>query len=127
MREVAVVLDREHRPIWWHDPAGSSAVALPDSRDLWEVLWTERARISGVAHSHPGRGDPAPSAEDLSTFAACEDGLGMRLQWWIATLDHVLCFDWIGPMRYDFQGRPPASPHETAAWLHALRERSQLT
>lgn len=127
MREIAVVLDRDHRPLWWHVPPGVSQVAIPDSRDLWEILWTERARISGVAHSHPGLGRPEPSDEDLSTFAACEDGLGTRLQWWIATRDEVVCFDWIGPARYDFRGRAPQSIHETAAWLEPLRKRSGLT
>lgn len=126
MREVAVVIDRENKPLWWHVPRGASAVALPDSRDLWEVLWTERARISGVAHSHPGRGIPTPSPEDLTTFAACEDGLGLRLSWWIATADRAYCFDWIGPLRYDFRGREARSAEETAAWLSALRERSSL-
>lgn len=125
MIEVAVVLDRARRPLWWHVPPGATSVALPDSRDLWEVLWSERHRLLGLAHLHPGRGEPVPSAEDLTTFAACEDGLGVRLEWWIATEDRARCFDWIGPMRYDFRGREARSADETAAWLGALRSRGR--
>lgn len=124
--EVAVVLDRERQPLYWHAPAGATGVALPDSRDLWQVLWAERDRLCGVAHSHPGRGEPWPSTEDLSTFAACEAGLGRRLEWWIATGDRVRCFAWRGPARYDYQGREPICAEETAGWLDALRDRSLL-
>ena len=41
--------------------------------------------LAGVAHSHPGGGIPTPSWEDLTTFAAVEDGLGQRLVWWIVS------------------------------------------
>ncbi|MEQ1501228.1 MAG: Mov34/MPN/PAD-1 family protein [Myxococcota bacterium] len=119
--EVAVVLDRDHQVLFWHRPPDATSVALPDSRTLWDVLWAERERLGGVAHSHPGSGEPWPSREDLTTFAACEAGLGRRLGWWIATADRVARFDWIGPARYAYSGRGPTTAAETAAWLEPLR------
>ncbi|HHO53965.1 MAG TPA: hypothetical protein ENK18_24615 [Deltaproteobacteria bacterium] len=123
MIEVAVVLDRQHRPLHWHEPPDADAAALPDSRDLWEALWAARAQLSGVAHSHLHRGRPAPSWTDLTTFAACEAGLGVRLSWWIVTLDDASCFTHRGPGRYDYTGRT-AIDQETAAWIAELRRRS---
>lgn len=124
MIEVAVVLDDAHRPLFWHEPPGAHATALPDSRTLWEVLWTERHRLGGVAHLHPGRGEPAPSPEDLTTFAACEAGLGRRLGWWIATADQVRRFAWAGPDRLGYAGRSPGEA-EIEAWVAELRRRGQ--
>jgi hypothetical protein len=124
MIETAVVLDERRTPLHWHEPVGASVAALPDSRDLWDVLWANRERISGVAHSHPGGGPPRPSWEDLTTFAACEAGLGRRLEWWIATSDAVTCYTFRGPGRTDYAGRDPASPDETSAWLAELGHRS---
>lgn len=125
MIEVAVVLDLDRRPLWWHAPPSATSVSLPDSRALWDVLWTHRAALSGVAHTHPGDGEPAPSREDLTTFAAVEAGLGRRLEWWIATADRVRCFAWSGPTRYAYSGREVSSLAETADWLAELRARSR--
>jgi hypothetical protein len=68
--EAGVVVDRAGLPLHWHIPEGRTAGALPDSALLWDVLWTRRHELAGFAHSHPGRGAPAPSTADLSTFAA---------------------------------------------------------
>ena len=125
MIEVAVVLDRERRPIHWHAPSEATSVSLRDSRSLWEVLWARRAELSGVAHSHPGAGEPLPSQEDLTTFAGVEAGLGLRLEWWITSADRVRCFAYSGPTRYAYAGREPASDLETADWLAELRVRSR--
>jgi hypothetical protein len=121
--EVAVVLDRERRPLFWHEPEGAGPAALPDSRALWDVLWAERHRLSGVAHLHPGRGGVAPSREDLTTFAACEAGLGVRLEWWIASADRVRCFGWAGAGPHDYQGREANNEAEIEGWLEELRRR----
>ncbi len=43
-----------------------------------------------MAHSHPGVGRPAPSHEDVTTFAAVEASLGCRLDWWIASRDELV-------------------------------------
>ncbi len=88
------------------------------------MLWQAREGLGGVAHSHPHHGPPAPSWEDLTTFSACEAGLGVRLEWWIATLDEVRCFTFCGPGRYDYTGRA-AADQETAGWLAELRRRSR--
>jgi len=92
MREVAVVLSNLGKPIFWHDPAGSNRGAIPDSSSLWNCLWQNRDILYGVAHTHPGSGQPGPSQTDTTTFSAIEKALGKRLFWPIVTLDHVGIF-----------------------------------
>lgn len=124
MLETAAVIARDGRVLHWHTPEGRSHVALPDSRALWEVLWQHRAEVAGIAHSHPGTGVPRPSWEDLTTFAACEDGLGVRLSWWIATQDQLRCFRWQGPDRFRYRALLVATPDPD--WLLYLREQSHF-
>jgi hypothetical protein len=122
--EAAVVVDLNGQPIFWHTPPGSSAVYLPDSRQLWDVLWENRKNLAGVAHSHPGHGIPVPSWEDVTTFDAIERGLGIRLVWWITTMDACDAFVYDdnvvsakGPYNYvrrPLEGQP--------TWLRRLRE-----
>lgn len=121
MLEVAVVVGVGGEVLHWHLPPGRSAVSIPDSRGLWDVLWTHREVVAGVAHTHP-RGLAVASQEDLTTFAACEAGLGRRLDWWVATPDAVACFVWVGPEGTDYQGQPVAD--ETLPWLSELRKLS---
>ncbi len=102
MREAAVVLDRDLSPIYWHLPENRTTVSIPDSDLLWDVLWDNRARLYGVAHSHPGRGLTTPSLEDLTTFSAIERGLGIRLVWPIVTQDACVSCWWEGPGKYDY-------------------------
>jgi len=89
MIEVGVVLGTNNESIYWHLPQNSSAVCLPDSRELWDVLWENRDRVSGFAHIHPWVGRPWPSDTDLTTFIAVENALGKSIIWWIATLDKL--------------------------------------
>lgn len=103
MMETLVVVDTELRPIFWHEPNGRSSVSIPDTRDLWDVLWQSRDRLRGVAHSHPGSGVPCPSREDLTTFAAIEAALGARLTWWITSRDTLVELCWRGPDRFDYE------------------------
>jgi hypothetical protein len=124
--EAAVVVARDGSPIRWHLPPGRSAVGIPDTRELWDVLWANLDRLAGVAHSHPGAGRPRPSHEDVTTFAACDSALGRRLSWWIATSDALSLFTWRGPGRYDYVGEPiecDGLPH--THWLHELRRLTQ--
>jgi len=124
MMEAAVVVAADGSVLHWHQPAGRSAMSLPDSRDLWEVIWAHRGLIAGIAHTHPGSGWPRPSWEDVTTFAACEDGLGRRLSWWIATSDRVRRYHWSGPRKHDYAGGFPVGP---TPWLGHLRVISGFT
>jgi hypothetical protein len=119
MLETAVVIDKQGRAIHWHVPPGRTVGSLPDSGDLWQVLWDARDTLSGVAHTHPGAGSPLPSREDVTTFAAVEAGLGVRLIWWIASSDHLAAFRHTGPDRYDYAAA--AAPDHDPAWLPRLR------
>mgnify|MGYP001817973532 CR=1 FL=1 len=94
MIEAAFVFDIDGNVIAWHLPPGRSGGSIPDSRDLWSVMWENREILGGVAHTHPWRGTPWPSGIDVTTFSACERGLGRRLVWPIITFDRILCFRW---------------------------------
>jgi proteasome lid subunit RPN8/RPN11 len=92
--------------------------SLPDSRELWDVIWKHRERLAGVAHSHPGGGVPGPSHEDVTTFSAVELALGRRLDWWITSADAVVVGRWEGPHKYDYRAeRVEPEP----AWTERLR------
>jgi hypothetical protein len=76
--------------------------ALPDNRGLWDILWDNRAILGGVAHTHPWSGSAGPSSTDVTTFAAVEKGLGMRLVWPVVTFSEVGYFTWAGPDVHDY-------------------------
>ena len=101
--EAAVVIGLDGQPILWHTPDGCGPSRIPDSRDLWEVLWENRDNLWGIAHTHPGSGKPYPSHTDVTTFAAVESGLGARLAWWILTADELKEFVWKGPEKYEYR------------------------
>ena len=88
--EAGLVINTYGEPIYWHLPSGRSATRIPDSRELWDVLWHNRQRLAGFAHSHPGSGMPSPSHTDLTTFLAIEQALGKRLQWWITSSERLI-------------------------------------
>ncbi len=94
--ETGVVISENEVPIYWHAPRGCTEVSIPDTTKLWDVLWLNRARVMGYAHTHPGAGVPFPSQEDLTTFAALEAALGRRLVWWIVSSTHTVSVEWIG-------------------------------
>jgi len=100
--ETGLVFDFHGGVIHWHVPPNRSQGALPDSRDLWEVLWENREILGGVAHTHPWNCEAHPSQTDVTTFAAVEAGLGMRLVWPIVTFTEVGYFTWVGPDRLDY-------------------------
>jgi hypothetical protein len=75
---------------------------LPDSHELWEILWASREELGGVAHTHPWDGPAGPSHTDVTTFAAVEAGLGKRLIWPIVTFTQVDYYEWVGPDRLDY-------------------------
>lgn len=89
MIETALVFDKNGKTIHWHEPHGRNGGALPDSRDLWDVLWENRDRLGGVAHTHPWEGETGPSQTDLTTFDAVERALGRQLLWPVVSFTHV--------------------------------------
>jgi len=121
--EAGVVVGLDGSALHWHLPADRSTGALPDSPDLWEVLWSRRQDVLGFAHSHPGRGRPGPSWTDLTTFAAIEAGLGRRLTWWITSADQLVELRWIGPGPHDYDEVPIEDAR--CAWVDDLRTFSQ--
>jgi len=128
MIEVAVIVDLDNQPIYWHLPPGRTSVCVPDSRDLWSVIWEHRDSVRGIAHSHPGHGNPLPSREDVTTFAAIEAGLGRSLVWWITSEDQWCVLRRRGD---DYQqARPVRDPRkrdQPPSWLAELRRLSYIT
>ena len=119
MREAGVLIDlKTNEPLYWHAPAGRSCAYLPDSRDLWEVIWEHRGKILGFAHSHPGSGVPVPSHEDLTTFRAIEAALGTSLAWWITSSD---VFAMIVPVDYRSWSYVTVPYRIFPKWLDELR------
>jgi hypothetical protein len=124
MQEAGVLVDFRGNPIYWHLPANRGTVVLPDSRDLWKAFEEKRDRIYGYAHSHPGSGMPAASAEDITSFSAIERGLGRRLVWWIATATDIKHYLWRGPDEYLYRGYADTMVPHGFAWLDELRNLS---
>ena len=126
--EAGVVLDLAGQPLHWHLPAGRSMGGLPDSRNLWDVIWENRTNISGIAHSHPGSGIPGPSQTDVTTFSAIEVALGRKLDWWIVSAEDAA---WVllrhkGPGKYDYRPWWSSAPEKVSPdWVKKLCEASQ--
>ena len=124
MMEVGVLIDNDGQPFYWHQPRNRSVTALPDSLDLWEVIWQNRHRLAGFAHSHPGKGKPWPSYTDITTFAAVEAALGKRLSWWITSYNYLVIVHWQGPGEHEYIERNSFKPQNTPKWVFELRKRS---
>lgn len=90
--EVAMVFNNKGETLYIHQPVGRTGISLPDSQDLWAILWENKDQLGGVAHTHPWYGDPWPSATDLTTWDALERGLGKLLLWPVVTLNTVAVF-----------------------------------
>lgn len=69
-------------PLYVHVPTQPSVAAVPDSPDLWAVIWSLRDRLVGIAHTHPP-GAMEPSSQDLATVRGVERALGRTIFWWI--------------------------------------------
>lgn len=127
MIETAMVFDALGKVIHWHEPPGRSGGSLPDSSDLWGVLWHNRYRLGGVAHTHPWDGEAWASMTDITTFKAVEDGLGIRLVWPVVTMTQVKYFTYFHKIGQHSEDAPPA--FAAAEWwdrnIQELRRRSQ--
>ncbi len=125
MIEAGVVIGEGDRVAVWHLPPNRSAGSIPDTESLWNLLWKHRKTASGFAHSHPGGGVPAPSWEDVTTFAAVELGLGRRLKWPIVSADYMAVYEWGGPGEHDYW--PTIVPREEEPpWANKLRMTSEM-
>lgn len=100
--ESALVFNKHGCVLFWHLPADRSQGAIPDSKELWQLLWENREHLGGVAHTHPWNGDPWFSQTDVTTFAAVEAGLGKRLIWPVVTFSSIGYFEWVGPGELDY-------------------------
>ena len=127
MMEAAVVVGLDGSPLHWHSPPGRTSVAIPDTRDLWTVIWENKDNLAGIAHSHPGSGLPGPSYEDVTTFSSIENALGRRLDWWIISTDRVILARWCGPEPLKYQGREINPASEPCRWLNELHRLSYNT
>jgi proteasome lid subunit RPN8/RPN11 len=119
--EAGVVVDLDGKDLYWHLPPDRTGGSLPDSQALWEFIWNNRDRITGIAHSHPGSGIPGPSHTDVTTFAAVEAGLGKRLDWWIVSEDNLIVARWEGPHKLTYKC---TRLHTEPDWIRKLREYS---
>jgi len=128
IRETIVVFDVNGKAIYWHEPDDRSAGYVPDSDDLWDVLWEHRDHLGGYAHTHPGHGPVSPSGIDLTTFDAIEKGLGKQLLWPILSFDQMVCVV-RNPL---FKSKPNVTHRWTVAgpltiefdWVDELRRKS---
>lgn len=126
MMEAGVVI-AGGKPVFWHLPKGRSAGSLPDSRDLWDVLWEHRETLDGFAHSHPGSGWPGPSQTDVTTFLAVERALGRRLKWWITSRTNMILLTWGGSKPGDLvYDTTSIDGPEEPSWVWKLREHSYV-
>ena len=89
MMETALVFDRNGKTICFHEPPGRSGGSIPDTRDLWEIIWENRENLGGVTHTHPWDGPAHPSITDVTTFDAIEKALGKHLLWPVVTFTEV--------------------------------------
>jgi hypothetical protein len=106
--EVGLVFDKEGKTIHWHLPPGRDGGFIPDTDSLWDIMWENRHNLGGFAHTHPWKGEAHPSADpDLTTFKAIEDGLGMRILWWVVTFTDAKCFVHLDDDDYTEDQDPP--------------------
>lgn len=120
--EVGVVVFDDG--VYWHEPDGRTAGGIPDSWTLWDVLWENRDRLVGFAHSHPGSGVPGPSYTDMTTFLAIEKALGRKLVWWIISQDRVAVCSWHRRSRKEPGTWLAQEVEQDQPWLAELRRLS---
>ncbi len=122
--EAALVIWKDGTSVL-HEPDGRSSVRIPDTQSLWDLLFENRDRLEGVAHTHPGNGYPQPSHEDLTTFAAVEKGLGIRTNWWILSRDSSVLVRWSDRLSA-YEAVQFMHPEEDEPWADGLRRASYL-
>lgn len=113
-REVFFLVGADDTVLW--SDASDSALALPDSRARWEAIWSRRAEVVELAHSHPV-GPDAFSLEDVTTMEALDVALGKRLS-----------FSLVTPKSYLVRGAASAAiaSERQPRWVDSLRAASGL-
>jgi len=86
-REVCFLIGKDDQVLW--SDASRSPVALPDSRERWEAIWSRREDIVEIAHTHP-LGGARFSNEDLTTMGALDSALGRKLVYSVVTPTKML-------------------------------------
>lgn len=124
MKEACCLVDHNSEILYWHLPLNRTSVSLPDSTSLWDKIWEHRRVLTVIAHTHPGRGWPAPSQEDITTFAGVEAGLGHRILWIISSTDKSVLVQWKGPEKYDYESIELLLEPR---WVSMLRSRSDIS
>jgi hypothetical protein len=114
MREVCFLIGAGDQVLW--SDAGSSPVALADSRDRWEAIWRLRDQVVEIAHSHP-LGPLAFSAEDETTMSALLAALARPLRFSVVAPAGMLTR--IDQRDLRVEAEPP--------WADRLRNESGMT
>jgi hypothetical protein len=77
VREVLFLIGKGDVVLW--ADAGTSSVALPDSRKRWEKIWELREELIEITHTHPV-GPLGFSHEDETTMDALTTALARSLR-----------------------------------------------
>jgi hypothetical protein len=104
MREVFMLVGRKDTILW--SDASDSPVALPDSRARWEAIWSRRASIVEIAHSHPV-GPLAFSHEDATTMDALSGALGKKMTFSVVAPNGMVRCVYPSPVRSPLSPRKP--------------------
>lgn len=86
-REVCFLVGRDASVLW--SDAGTSPVAIADSRARWERIWELRTHIVEIAHTHP-LGGAHFSQTDETTMEALDSALGQQLIYSVVTPNAML-------------------------------------
>ena len=89
-REVCFLISKGGTLLW--SDASTTAWALPDSRERWEAIWSQREDLSEIVHSHPG-GPLGFSTEDVTTMDAIDAALGRPLSYGVVAPNGVIVRD----------------------------------
>ena len=128
MLETALLFDTKGRTLAWHEPLGRTGSWIPDTHDLWLMMWEHRAILGGVAHTHPWAGPANPSGTDLETFKFAETHLFKKnekrlLVWPVVTFTDVMNVVWDADTQRYVQAPHPL--HFIVEGIEELRERSR--
>ena len=77
-REVCLLISKAGHILW--SDASATPLALPDTRERWEVIWSNRDQLAEIVHSHPF-GPRRFSQEDETTMQALDAALGRPLRY----------------------------------------------